>query len=46
MRQLTLEERNTALKSLAISKLIHLLLISELHNNTIDLMYKIQKSFI
>ena len=34
------------LKSLAISKVIHLLLINKLHNSTIDLMYKIQKNFI
>ena len=33
-------------KSLAISKVMHLLLITKLHNNTIDLMYKIQKNFI
>ena len=36
MRQLTLEERITVFKSLAISKVIHLLLITELHNNTTD----------
>ena len=46
MRQLTLEGRITVLKSLAISKVIHLLLITKLHNNTINLMYKIQKNFI
>ena len=46
MRQLTLEGRTTVFKSLAISKVIHLLLIAKLHNNTIDLMYKIQKNFI
>ena len=33
-------------KSLAISKVIHLLLITKLHNNTIDLMNKIQKNVI
>ena len=33
-------------KSLAISNVIHILLITKLHNNTIDLMYKIQKNFI
>ena len=33
-------------KSLAISKVAHLLLITKLHNNTVDLMYKIQKNFI
>ena len=46
MRQLTLEGRITVFKSLAISKVIHLLLITKLHNNTIDLRYKIQKNFI
>ena len=39
MRQLTLEV-------LVISKVIHLLLITKLHNNKIDLMYKIQKNFV
>ena len=46
MRQLTLEGRIMVFKSLAISKVMHLLLITKLHNNTTDLMYKIQKSFI
>ena len=46
MRQLTLEGRITVFKSLVISKVIHLLLITKLHNNKIDLMYKIQKNFI
>ena len=46
MRQLTLEGRITVFTSIAISKVIHLLLIAKLHNNTIDLMYKIQKNFI
>ena len=46
IRQLTLEGRITVFKSLAISKVVHLLLITKLHNNTIDLMYKIQKNFI
>ena len=46
MRQLTLEGRITVFKSLAIYKVIHLLLITKLHNNTIALMYKIQKNFI
>ena len=39
MSQLTLEGRFTVFKSLAISKVIHLLLITKLHNNTIDLTY-------
>ena len=46
MRQLTLEGRITVFKYLAISKVIHLLLITKLRNNTIDLMYEIQKNFI
>ena len=46
MRQLTLEERITVFKSLAVSKNIHTLLITKLHNNTIDPLYKIQKYFI
>ena len=41
MRQLTLERGVKAFKSLAISKIVHLLLITKLHNNTIDLIYKI-----
>ena len=36
----------TVFKSLAVSKVIHLLLITKLHNNTIDLLHKIQKNFI
>ena len=46
MRLLTLEGRITVFKSLAISKVIHLLLITKIRNNTIDFMYKIQKKFI
>ena len=41
MRQLTLEERITVFKSLGISKVIHLLLITKIQNNAIDIMYKI-----
>ena len=44
--QSILEGRITVLKSLAISKFIHLLLITKPHNNTIDVMKKIQKNFI
>ena len=43
MRQVTLEGKNTMFKSLAVTKIIHLLLITKLHNNTIDLLYNIQK---
>ena len=46
MRKLTLEGRIAVFKSLAVSKVTHLLLITKLHNNTIHLLYKIQKSFI
>ena len=46
MRQLTLEGRIKVFKFLAVSKVIHLLLIIKLHNNTIDLLHKIQKNFI
>ena len=46
MRQVTLEGKNTVFKSLAVTKIIHLLLIIKLHNNTIDLLYNIQKYFI
>ena len=46
IRQLTLEGRITLVKSLAIYKVVHFLLITKLHNNTIDLMYKIKKKFI
>ena len=46
MRQLTLEGRITVFKSSAISKVIHLLLITKLRNNTVDLTYKIQKNFL
>ena len=46
MRQLTLEGRITVFKFLAVSKVIHLLLITKPHNNTIDLLHKIHKNFI
>ena len=46
MRQLPLEGRITFFKSLAASKVIHILLITKLHDNTIDLLYKIQENFI
>ena len=46
MRHLTLKGRITVFKSLAVSKVIHLLLITKLHNDTIDLLYKIPKTFI
>ena len=40
MGQLTLEGRITVIKSLAVPKVIHLLLITKIHNSTIDLLYK------
>ena len=40
MRQLTLEGRMAVFKSLALSKVMHLLLITKLRNNTIDLQHK------
>ena len=46
MRQLTLKGIITIIKYLAVSKVIHLLLITKLHNNTIDLFYDIQNNFI
>ena len=46
LRYLTLKGRITVFKSLFASKIIHLLLITKLHNTTIDLLYKIQKNFI
>ena len=45
MRQLTLEGRITVLKYLAVSNVMHLLLITKLLNNTVDLLHKIQKNF-
>ena len=44
-RKLNLEGRITVFKSLAVSKDIHLLLITKLHNDTIDILYKIQENF-
>ena len=46
MRQLTLDGRITVFKFLAVSKVMHLLLITKLHNNTTDLWYKTEKNFI
>ena len=44
MRQLTLDGGVRVFNSLAVSKVIHLLLITKLYNNTIDLLHKIQKN--
>ena len=41
-----IKRRITVFKSLAISKVIHVLRITKLHDNTIDLLYKIQKNVI
>ena len=46
MRQLTLERRIPVFKSLTVSKLVHLLLITKIYSNTIDLLHKIQKNFV
>ena len=46
MAHKTVNFRITVFKSLAISKVVHLLLITKLHDNTIDLMNRIQKNFI
>ena len=46
MRQLTLEERITVSKSLAVYKAINLLLVTKLRNDTTYLLYKIQKNFV
>ena len=46
MRQLTLEGIISIFKSLAVSKVLHLLLITKLLNNAIDFLHKIQKTFI
>ena len=43
MRQLTLKGRITVFKSLAVSQVMHLLLITKLYNNKIDLLFKIQE---
>ena len=44
MRQLTLKGRITVFKSLAVSQVMHLLLITKLYNNKIDLLFKIQET--
>ena len=41
MRQLTLQGRITVFKSLTVSEVKHLVLITKLHNETIDLLYRI-----
>ena len=41
---MTLDEKITVFKSLAISKVIHFLLITKIHNNTNDLLYKYRKT--
>ena len=46
MRQITLNGRIKVFKLIAVSKVIHLLLITKLHNNTMDLLHKMQKNFI
>ena len=46
MRQITLNGRIKVFKLIAVSKVIHLLLITKLHNNTMDLLHKMQRNFI
>ena len=46
LRNLTIEGRIVAFKSLAISKLIHLALVTEIPTTTINLLNKIQMEFI
>ena len=46
LRNLTIEGRIIVFKSLAISKLIHLALVTEIHTTTINLLTKIQMEFI
>ena len=46
LRHLTVEGRIVVFKSLAISKLIHLTLATEIPTTTINLLTKIQKEFI
>ena len=46
MAELTLKGRIMVFQSLSVSKVIHLLLITKVHNNTSDLLYKIQENFI
>ena len=46
LRSLTIEGRIVVFKSLAISKLIHLALVTEIPTTTINLLTKIQMEFI
>ena len=46
MRDLTLEGKVTIFKSLAISKIVHLALVTNIPVSTIDLLIKIQKEFL
>ena len=46
MGELNIEGRMKMFKSLAISKVVHVLSITKLHKNTLDITYKIQKNFI
>ena len=46
MRDLTLERKVTIFKSLAISKIVHLALVTNIPVSTIDLLIKIQKEFL
>ena len=46
MRKLTIEGKITVFKSLAISKIIHLALITSVHSSTVKQLNKIQQHFI
>ena len=46
LRNLTIEGRIVVFKSLTISKLIHLVLVTEIPTSTIDLLTKIQMELI
>ena len=46
LRSLTIEGRIVVFKSLAISKLIHLALVTEIPTSTINMLTKIQMEFI
>ena len=46
LRNLTIEGRIVVFKSLVISKLIHLALVTEIPTSTINLLTKIQMEFI
>ena len=46
MRNLTVERKTTIFKTLAMSKIIHLSLVTNVATETINVLNKIQKEFI